>query len=310
MSALLGQIDPIKFWVGWSLLVVGASAAFIFAFRYWRRARLIEDAPTARIASAPQGYVELEGKGQMMEGEPIISYLTKVPCLWYRYEIARKEEADYKQGHVSQWRVIDHGESNNLFWLVDDTGRCAIDPEGAEVTTCEELVWYGDTAHPVSAPLVGSGKLGSGLNAQYRYKENLMLPGQMLYVIGEFNTQRAIEGFSVTELTSVILRDWKRDRKTLLENFDINADGEIDPSEWDKVRDAARREAEEEFRRRSRDPDIHVLRKPKAGRQPYLLSVFPQLQLTLRYRKRAALALGTFFVAGIVAIWLLQAWMG
>jgi hypothetical protein len=310
MSSLLDHIDPVKLWVGWVFLILATGAAFIFAFRYWRRARLIEDAPTAKIQSAPQGYVELEGEGQPMDGEPIISYLSKIPCIWYQYEIARKEEADYRQAQFSQWRVIEKGTSDNMFWLIDDTGRCAVDAEGAEVTTSESLVWYGDMPHPVSAPLIGSGKVGSGVNSQYRYSENLMLPGQMLYAIGEFRTQRAIDGFSVAELTRDILRDWKQDRKRLLDNFDITADGEINPSEWDRAREAAQREAEEEFRRRSREPDIHVLRKPGTDRKPYLLSVFPQHQLTRRYRKRAALALGMFFVGGIVAVWFLQNRLG
>lgn len=306
MSTLIAQIDPVKFWGGWSLLVTATSVAFIFAFRYWRRARLVEDAPTAKIQSAPQGYVELEGKGQLMDGEPIISYLSKVPCLWYDYKIERKEETDYREAKFSQWRVIEKGTSDNLFWLVDNTGRCVVDPEGAEVTVCESMVWYGDTPHPISAPLIGSGALGSGMTAQYRYTENLMLPGQMLYVIGEFRTQRAVDGYSVAELTSAVLREWKQDRKRLLDNFDVNADGEIAPSEWERVREAAQREAEEEFRRRSREPDIHVLRKPSTDRKPYLLSVFPQHQLTQRYRKRAILALGAFFVGGIITVWFLQ----
>ena len=55
------------------------------AYATLARKRLIEDTPTSRIRSAPQGFVELAGVAGVFEGEPIIAPLTQRPCCWYRY---------------------------------------------------------------------------------------------------------------------------------------------------------------------------------------------------------------------------------
>ncbi|MHB8534336.1 MAG: hypothetical protein ACYDBW_02700, partial [Sulfuricaulis sp.] len=55
--------DPIA--VGIAVTVLAAGSAYC-SWRTWRHVsdiRLIQDTPTARIRSAPQGYVELEGLG-------------------------------------------------------------------------------------------------------------------------------------------------------------------------------------------------------------------------------------------------------
>ena len=44
------------------------------------RVRRIEDVPTARVRSAPQGYVELIGTAHTLDGEPIIAPLSKKNC--------------------------------------------------------------------------------------------------------------------------------------------------------------------------------------------------------------------------------------
>lgn len=52
-----------------------------------RRARAILDTPTSRIGSAAQGIVELVGKGRPLPGAPLLSPMTHLPCLWYRYSL-------------------------------------------------------------------------------------------------------------------------------------------------------------------------------------------------------------------------------
>lgn len=298
-------LDPAEFWIVVTLLVAATLAAFWYGWRNWRRARLIEDAPTAKIRSAHQGFLELEGEGRLMDGEPIIAPLTNHPCLWYRYKIERKDSYHTKAGTQTRWTTVREETSDNLFLLDDGSGRCVIDPEGAEITTDEKLCWYGDSSWPMSAPLLGSGSalLGTG---QYRYTEWLILAGQPLYAIGQFKTVAPAQVYSLSEITRDLIRDWKRDQATMLERFDVNKDGEIDPQEWALVRHAARQQAQTEYRERAKQPDIHILARPDDGRHPYLLSVYPQDRLTQRYRRRAYLALVGFFAAGAALSWLLQ----
>ncbi len=300
-ASYVRQLPEGEFWFEWALVAGAAIAAFYYAFRQWRRARLIEDAPTARIRSAPQGYVELEGKGRMMPGEPIYSPLTKKNCLWFRYKIEKRETIRIEGRHASRWRVVERGESDALFFLEDETGRCVVDPEGAEVTALDTLVWYGDTPHPTSVPLLEGGSIGFG--GRYRYSETFILEGQPLYALGQFQTVRATEGTTPDQLARDLLRQWKREPERLLEHFDLDKNGTLDPQEWEQVRKLARRKAKQEYDRLGREPDLHLLKKPEDDRHPYLLSAHPQHHLARRYRRFAALYVTLFFILGSLASW-------
>ena len=87
LALSVSQTDP-KF-IGVVVTTLVAGAAFS-AYQAWRNlcvVRLIEDTPAAKIRSAPQGYVEIEGIGRMMDGPPIIAKVSGLPCVWYRYKI-------------------------------------------------------------------------------------------------------------------------------------------------------------------------------------------------------------------------------
>ena len=187
MAELLERLahapDPAVFFVA-----ALALAALVAGFSGLRRSRHIEDVPTARVRSAPQGYVELVGTARMMHGEPIIAPLSHTACCWYSYRIERRRGRD--------WSLVQSGTSDGIFLLHDHTGDCVIDPEGAEVTSRHKRSWAGDGSGwggglPVHARLPSLGRkadllvdiggrllegLGSGL-AGHRYTEAVMGPG-------------------------------------------------------------------------------------------------------------------------------------
>ena len=114
-------------------------ASLLGLFRSLMRMRLIADTPVSLIRSAPQGYVELQGITRMMEGQPIISPLSGERCVWYRYTV--EEKTDSK----NEWKTIERKQSTAIFHLDDGTGRCIVDPEGAEVVAATTRHWRGDT---------------------------------------------------------------------------------------------------------------------------------------------------------------------
>lgn len=295
-------LGPTQYWIVLAVAIVATLVAFYFGWRNWRRARIIEDAPTAKIRSAHQGYIELEGEGQLMDGEPIIAPLTNHACLWYRYKIERKDERNDNDGH--RWVIERQETSDNLFHLVDDTGKCIIDPDGAEISTDEKVQWYGDGSWPQNSPLQGGSSVFS--SDRYRYTEWLVLPGQPLYVIGQFKTVAPAQLYKTSEITRDLIRDWKKDQAQMLERFDVNKDGQIDEDEWQLVRKSAKMHAQAEFRERAKQPDIHIIAKPEDDKHPFILSIYPQGQLTKRFRLHAYLFLAGFFAAGCIAAWLLQ----
>ena len=96
-------------------LAVLSIFSIIWAITLFRRVRLIEDTLTTGLDSAAQGYVELEGKVSLYEGEIARGlHIDLPPMVWFRSYLA---------------------ESGAGFILDDGFGRCTIDPREAEVIT-------------------------------------------------------------------------------------------------------------------------------------------------------------------------------
>ena len=263
---------------GWlaalSLVAVIALFAWLFALR---RSRTISDTPTSKIASAAQGYVELLGRGAAHGNSQILSPYTQLPCLWYRYFVYRRED--------NKW-VYDHSlESNQFFEIDDGTGRCIVDPEGAEILSDrKETRQVGD----------------------YKHVEYVLLQGDRLYALGHFTTvsgshQALNAGRDVGEL----LGEWKRDQAGLKARFDLDRDGEISPKEWVLARLAAKREVDRRHGEIRSGPVLHYLEKPGNGRL-FLISNIPPGRLGRRYTLWAWFQVCALLAALLTLPWALQ----
>ena len=153
------QIDSKE---AWPILLGLISLISFFAWiGNQRRSRLILDTPTSRIASAAQGYVELTGRARQAHDIPLLSKLTLLPCVWYRY-IIEQERSDNKG-----YDIVEQGTSDDTILIDDGSGQCFVDPDYAEVITSHKQVWK---------------------KGDYRYTEYLLSPLDTLYAIGEFTT--------------------------------------------------------------------------------------------------------------------------
>ena len=290
------------FWLVTVIVITIAVVSFFGAFYFFSRKRVIENTPTSKIRSAAQGYVELNGYGDLMEGPPIVAPLTGNICTWYSYSI----EEHKRSGKNSRWVTIDNGTSDELFIIVDDTGQCVIDPEGASVTPSESDTWYGNSARPGSIPKSRSGFLSMN-SGKYRYKEKRMLPKEALYSIGLYNTVGGAGGeFDVDADVRDLLKEWKQDSEALLRKYDKNNDGEINIQEWQLVREQALRETMIKHSERKTAPPVNLLTKSNDRRYPFILSAIPQDTLVKRYNYFAIGLITIFFSAGTFASWILN----
>jgi hypothetical protein len=234
----------------WALLTMCGVSFFAWLGNY-RRYRQIHDLPTSKVASAAQGYVELVGRGELLDGTPVISRLGGRHCCWYHYQI-EEEKSDNK------WETIDQGSSVDHFLLVDDTGQCVISPEGAEVVTSEHKSWR---------------------EGNYRYSEWLVLPSTVLYALGEFVTHSGNASAQSEEREEIrlLIDDWKRDQTTLNERFDLNQDGTIDMKEWELARLQAAREIRKQraAQMNNKVEGVHLLRRPRDKRLFLLANEMP-----------------------------------
>lgn len=97
------------------LMTVFSILSLMFVLLLYRRIRLIEDTSPTVLNSAAQGYVELEGKASLYDGEVVRGPHPELPpMLWFR---------NYA---IDSWAG---------FILGDEKGRCTVDPRGAEIIT-------------------------------------------------------------------------------------------------------------------------------------------------------------------------------
>ena len=264
---------------GWlACLSIMAAISILAWLSALNRLRAIRDTPTSKIASAAQGYVELTGRGHPF-GDPLISKLRLLPCLWYRYQIEQRESEN-------KWKVMDSGESGDSFMLRDNTGECVVDPEQAEILTRHRNQWY---------------------QGDYRYTEWKLIAQDRLYVIGQFRTQGgSTMGFDTRAELNALLAEWKKDMPALHARFDLDDNGALDMQEWMLARSAASREVAKMRREAHAQPDIHIIGQPRDGRL-FLVSNLTPEKLSRRFLFWSWAHLVIFFAALGGIGWVLQA---
>lgn len=273
----LGSIFAIAAERGHNVLMITVAtiaAAGLFAWlAAYKRYRLIFDTPTSQIMSAAQGYVEIVGRCEPHSSDSLLGFGPIPGCVWLQYTV--------QQRHGGNWRHLESRTSDDTFLVADSSGTCVLDPDDAEVVNAHRKIW---------------------INDNYRHSARYLLPGDMLYALGELTTL----GGARTPLdkrsdVSALLREWKRNPKQLLARFDSNQDGTIDLNEWESIRQAASQEVDNQHRDLRLGPEVHLLRAPQDGR-PLLISNRDPDWLARRYQWWSWFHLGVFAAAAVSAL--------
>lgn len=260
-----------------------------------RLARIIDDIPTSRIVSAPQGYVELLGQACELPDTSLVTGISGTPCLWFRYQIARRGgEGGHSNDLVftliahTVYLPNEHEESLACFGVRDSTGEAVIFPYGAEVIAAHRQVWYeGDT----------------------RFTEERIMPGDPLYVLGDFSTHTpAVGPWDWVNEVSSQLSLMQADRPQLLRRFDRNGNGVLDPDEWEAMHREASSIAHEKQAQHLAMPTVHRVMAPDAGYH-YLISSQPPQKLASHYRFWRAWGFVLFIGMGVLGLWLAGRWL-
>lgn len=240
-------------------MIAGLAAASAIGLVAWiaalHRRRAITDTPTSRVATAAQGFVELQGRGKPFGEQALHSPLTGLPCLWYRFVV---EERD----RDNRWHRVQEATSEVSFVVDDGSGEVLVDPDGAEVVTRHKEHWTHDNR---------------------RYTEWKLLAGDPIYALGDLRTING-HGHTLSASRDVgeLLANWKRDPQALQRRFDLDGDGQIDMKEWALARAAAQREVRRLHDEIRQQGDTHLLARP-ADRRPYLLANIEPARLARRY---------------------------
>jgi hypothetical protein len=311
LVVVIHDTKPGPFWLLSALAALLALALLYGALRSFNRKRMIENMPTAMVRSAAQGYTELRGMAELMDGDPIRAPASLRKCAWFKYKIEHYEETGHGRDRRKNWVVVDKGESDSLFNLTDTSGSCAVDPDGAEVHATQRDVWYGQSPMPGCFRPSGDSALSRwffGIGKEYRYTEHLILPGHAIYVIGQFTTHGGSASAPLDKDDSVAerLRAWKRDQGALLREFDANRDGKIDAEEWEAVRRRVEQEVHAEREQNVDPPPVDVIGRTRDRRWPFVISAAGE-DGVIAFHRRMALTLLT--LGAPVTVLVLWAWM-
>ena len=299
-AAALAAQPPAAYAVGMLVIALLALAGVVLGVRFFQRARLIEDTPTATARGVAVGYAELQGVAEAMEGPPTVAPLSGLACVWYRYRVETRTGDDWPA-----WRATETGTSSDVFWLRDATGRVAIDPDDAEVSVRHRERWAGGVR--AATPLLRAGLMQDG---RYRYTEERLHAGEALYALGTLTAIAPLPpAADAPGRARELLREWKRDQAALHARFDRNRDDRIDAHEWQAAQDAALAAAKREplpAFDSAHDAPINILRASTLGGRPYILSAYPPARLRLRYRAWAVASLTLAVVVGAFAVAVMQ----
>ncbi len=278
--ALLGWLLQLELGPpSWLPLTLLLCAALFGIWRSLRHARLVEDTPTARIASAAQGYAELRGRGQPLAGQPLLSPLSGLPVLWWRL-------LTEKQNEKGKWQQESLEQSNASFLLDDGSGSCLVDPEAAEMLVQRREVTQ---------------------QGEHRYTLWTLLPHDMVYVLGDFRTLGSMTDGAVSESQRLreLLEHWKADQAGLLARFDLDGNREIDLKEWELARAQARRELRQQQTEVAGAAELHVIGAASDGRL-FLISDLEPARIARRFKLWAGFHLLVLLGSAWTLGWLAQ----
>ncbi|HLP97131.1 MAG TPA: hypothetical protein VK149_01665 [Sideroxyarcus sp.] len=269
------KLESLTAWL-WCLGIMAVVSLFAW-YSALHRLRMVSGTPTSRIGSAAQGYAELIGHGSF-DGTPTYAPYSHLPCLWYRYKVEVRNRKN-------EWRVESTGESHAPFVIDDGTGKCVVDPQGAEIITRHKDTWH---------------------VADYRYTEWKLIDLDHIYTLGEFKTAGGSNStLTHKELVNQVLTEWKMDNENLLQRFDLDGNGVLDMQEWMLARQAAKREAEKRLAQARSEPDTHFMLQPRDGRL-FLISNLDPAKLARRYALWTWAHVLIFFGALAALAWLYQ----
>lgn len=285
----LNQLGQFEYSVLLFMVSVVSIITVYTGLQSYRRYRVISGTATSKIRSAPQGYVELKGLGEWMPGDSIHSPFSGRRCLWYQCQIDRRERTGKNR---TRWNNISNQVSDQIFHLVDETGKCAIDPESAHVEPEINNQWYGSNQDCKHTPDSG---FSFGQN-NYRFTEKIITLATEIYVIGHFQTKHHVpeETFIESEVTALI-REWKLNPARYLSQYIDEAGGEIQDEVWGAINQAARRQILSHISEQNQP--LHLISKLPYDNRPYIVSATTEDKLLWEKKWMAIYALLFGFIS-------------
>lgn len=167
-----------------------AAVCLGFSIRAGRRHRLVQNIPTSKTTGVFIGLVELKGTAEAER--PLRSFLTELPCVYYRWSIAehwsktetyRDKDGKTRTRRKSGWSTIASDTQHTVFYLKDDEGVIRVRPDEAEIDAANVLHRTCGRSDPL---YYGKGPRRSIMNSTHRrrFVEEAIRLHAPLYIMG------------------------------------------------------------------------------------------------------------------------------
>jgi len=212
-ASLMFEDIPITFS---ALMVLIGLVVFVIGSIFFRKKRLIENIPTAKIRSIAMGLVELFGQVIPIKERIFRSPFTDKECVYYKFTI----EEYRSSGKNSHWITIKNGEQRSLFYLKDDTGTVLIDPTGATIEARKDFEYQSgfgkDPPEQVIRFLIANNLAHEGffgLNKTMRYRETIIVPDDTLYIMGTAGESPFNREATANHVDSIMIQKGKYEKQ-------------------------------------------------------------------------------------------------
>ena len=131
------------------------------------------DPINARDIEYEDGVVEVQGDVEQLEDELLTTEYTDTPAVAHEYKLQVHEE-NRSGDEGAEWKTTDSGTEVQPFYVTDETGSVAVDPDGATVSIDTEKISGGSE--------IDIGPVDASTSKRY---EGLLAPGDHVHVFGQ-----------------------------------------------------------------------------------------------------------------------------
>ncbi len=218
---------------------VGGGGLLYKAIKNHKRLRKIVDTPRSKVASAPQGFIELEGFA-WPQGETVQT-LDGEEAIFYVLQIQKEEQSGSGKNRRRYWVTVFNYEHVVPFYLLDPTGVAMIIPHNSENEMRESTQRLFSKLSPDARTRVADMANGTisdfpprtgffSNQNKFRIIEKKLIVGSPFYATGDFKThsfnQLTIDD-SLATFANKVINFEARSLKNVKALLDRNNDGHI-----------------------------------------------------------------------------------
>ncbi len=171
-----------------------AGVLLLLSLRAGARGRFIDNLPTSKTAGVFIGVVEIKGAAE--SEQPLGSYLTAIPCVYYKWSVEERWSRIFTETYTdskgntqtrtrteSGWTTVASGGDEQLFYLEDDCGVIRVNPARASVRG--DCV-FNQRSYPGDGLYYHKGPSGSVMDSDHvrQFTEHAIPLHHQLYIIG------------------------------------------------------------------------------------------------------------------------------